>query len=206
MMDNTDICMKNPCQIRAIYTKKTIRVYQAYSHQIADAVLQSGTFVSPPFKMDRMTWIKPSFLWMMYRSGWGSKPGQERILGIDLRHEGFEWALKHSSLSHYDTKVYSSEEEWLNRKKMAPVRIQWDPDRDVYLEKMQRRTIQIGLSGEALKKYIHDWIISIEDITNYVKVLKFLIDKGAIDECINQLPKENVYHIDQKIALHIGIC
>ncbi|WP_422570328.1 DUF4291 family protein, partial [Erwinia billingiae] len=28
-----------------------------------------------------MTWIKPSFLWMMYRSGWGMKdPGQKRIL------------------------------------------------------------------------------------------------------------------------------
>ncbi|MDI8083747.1 DUF4291 domain-containing protein [Salmonella enterica subsp. enterica serovar Kentucky] len=26
-----------------------------------------------------MTWIKPSFLWMMYRSHWGTKdPGQKR--------------------------------------------------------------------------------------------------------------------------------
>jgi hypothetical protein len=26
------------------------------------------------------TWVKPSFLWMMYRSGWATTPGQERIL------------------------------------------------------------------------------------------------------------------------------
>jgi len=56
-------------QIRAVYEDRTIRVYQAYSAAIADTALARGTFVSPPFKMERMTWIKPSFLWMMYRSG-----------------------------------------------------------------------------------------------------------------------------------------
>jgi hypothetical protein len=60
-------------QIRAVYDEHTIRVYQADSDEIADAALGKGTFVSPPFKMERMTWIKPSFLWMMYRSGWGAK-------------------------------------------------------------------------------------------------------------------------------------
>jgi hypothetical protein len=53
-------------QIRAVYDDEVIRVYQAYSYSIAAAALQKGTFVSPPFKLDRMTWIKPSFLWMMY--------------------------------------------------------------------------------------------------------------------------------------------
>jgi hypothetical protein len=60
-------------QIRAVYDTDTIRVYQAYSDVIADAALMNGFFVSPPFKMSRMTWIKPSFLWMMYRSGWAKK-------------------------------------------------------------------------------------------------------------------------------------
>jgi len=58
-------------KIRAFYTKDFIRVYQAYSDDIADSAIENGTFVSPPFSMTRMTWIKPSFLWMMYRSGWG---------------------------------------------------------------------------------------------------------------------------------------
>ena len=48
--------------IRAVYGEHTIRVYQAYSDPIADAALAHGTFVSPSFKMERMTWIKPSFL------------------------------------------------------------------------------------------------------------------------------------------------
>ncbi|WP_267877653.1 DUF4291 family protein [Massilia frigida] len=88
-------------QIRAVFDDATIRVYQAYSNVIADAALAAGTFVSPPFKMERMTWIKPSFLWMMYRAGWGFKDaGQQRILAIDISREGFEWALANGCLSH----------------------------------------------------------------------------------------------------------
>ena len=44
-------------QIRASYTDATIRVYQAYSDAIAEAALKHGTFVTPPFRMTRMTWI-----------------------------------------------------------------------------------------------------------------------------------------------------
>ncbi len=32
-----------------------------------------------------MSWIKTNFLWMMYRSGWGTKPDQEIILAIRLK-------------------------------------------------------------------------------------------------------------------------
>lgn len=48
-------------QIRASYDKDTIRIYQAFSDQIADSTLLHGHFQSPPFKKERMTWIKPSF-------------------------------------------------------------------------------------------------------------------------------------------------
>ncbi|WP_210418562.1 DUF4291 family protein [Aliikangiella coralliicola] len=54
-------------QVRAVYNDKTIRVYQAYNDAIANTALEHGTFLSPPFKMERMTWIKPSFLWMMQK-------------------------------------------------------------------------------------------------------------------------------------------
>lgn len=42
-------------QIRASYDEASIRVYQAYSDVIAEAALATGTFTSPPFKMERMT-------------------------------------------------------------------------------------------------------------------------------------------------------
>jgi hypothetical protein len=66
-------------QVRAVFTEKTITVYHAYPAGIAVPALKASTFVAP-FKRTRMTWIKPSFLWMMYRSGWATKTDQERIL------------------------------------------------------------------------------------------------------------------------------
>ncbi|MFE2537242.1 DUF4291 family protein [Streptomyces sp. NPDC059371] len=47
-------------------------------------------------KRDRMTWIKPSFLWMVYRSGWGTKEGQETVLAVEISREGAESLLPHS--------------------------------------------------------------------------------------------------------------
>src|SRR6059058_5642377 len=119
--------------VRAMYSDQSIVVYQAYSAPIADAALAAGTFVAP-FKRERMTWIKPSFLWMMYRSGWGEKPGQERILAIELTREGFEWALAHSSLSHHDRRAHDRVEDWEAQKRSSPVRVQWDPERSLTLE------------------------------------------------------------------------
>ncbi|HEY0697682.1 MAG TPA: DUF4291 family protein, partial [Micromonospora sp.] len=80
-------------QIRAVHTDETITVHQAYPPEIALPALTAGRFV-PPFKRERMTWIKPSFLWMMYRCGWGDKPGQEHVLAVEITRVGFEWALE----------------------------------------------------------------------------------------------------------------
>ena len=70
------------CVIRASYSEHTVRVYQAYRPEIAKPALEAGRFV-PPFKMPT-TSTKPSFNWMMYRSGYASKPGQEFVLGVDI--------------------------------------------------------------------------------------------------------------------------
>lgn len=85
---------KNTYQIKAYYTDDFIRVYQAYSDIIADTALNNQKFISPPFSMTRMTWIKPSFLWMMYRAGWGIKDeNQKRILAIDIPHSALSLML-----------------------------------------------------------------------------------------------------------------
>ena len=119
-------------QVRARYTADTVTVYQAYSAEIAGPALAAGRFV-PPFKPDRMTWIKPSFLWMMYRCGWGSKPGQERVLAVDITRAGLEWALSHACLSHYDRDLYADRATWEQRMRACPVRVQWDPERSLRL-------------------------------------------------------------------------
>lgn len=88
-----------------------------------------------------MTWIKPSFPWMMYRCGWATKPDQERVLAISITRDGFEWAFAHSSLSHHDPAVYASHAEWVECKKTTPVRVQWDPERSLLLEPLDHRAV-----------------------------------------------------------------
>lgn len=180
------------CQIRAVYDDLTIRVYQAYSDTIADSALMSGTFVSPPFKMERMTWIKPSFLWMMYRSGWGLKEaGQSRILAIDISREGFEWALDHSCPSHPDDHI--SKEEWQRVKESSPVRIQWDPERDLQLQPQVHRAIQIGLSKKAVDLYVTEWIKCITDVTPLAHSIHRLVNANRIEDARKMLPPEKIY-------------
>lgn len=179
-------------QIRAAYDDHTIRVYQAYSVEIADAALDRGTFVSPPFSMSRMTWIKPSFLWMMYRAGWGDKdPDQRRILAIDISREGFDWALAHSCPSHPDSSMSAG--DWGRLKAASPVRIQWDPERDLRLEPLQYRAIQIGVGGRAVSLYVEQWIQKITDITDLAHTIQRLVGGGQLDEAQARLPVEQAY-------------
>lgn len=179
-------------QIRAVYDEHTITVYQAYRKEIARNAVKAQTFVAP-FKIERMTWIKPSFFWMMYRCGWAEKPGQEHVLAIKIKQEGFDWALEHACLSHFDAAVHPSYEAWQARLASSPVRVQWDPERDLFLNKLDYRSIQIGLSGEAVGRYVHEWIVEIQDISEDCKVLHSLIREGKIEEARQQIPKEMVY-------------
>jgi hypothetical protein len=186
-------------QIRAAWDTKTITVYQAFNHAIADVAVKTQTF-GPPFKKERMTWIKPSFLWMMYRSGWATKDqNQNRILSVKITREGFEWALKHACLSHFDSSVYPSHDAWQDALAQSPVRIQWDPEKDLYLNDLPHRAIQIGLSGIAVDKYINEWIVSIGDITEYCTHIHTLLQEGKMEDAARLLPQENPYVLSDEL-------
>lgn len=189
--------------VRASFDNDTIVVYQAFNRSIAEAVVQAQTFVAPPFKMERMTWIKPSFLWMMYRSGWATKENQECILSIRIKRDGFEWALNNSCLSHFDPKVHAHYEEWRTALAASPVRIQWDPEKDIHLQNVSYRSIQIGLSGIAVEKYVSDWIVQVTDITQECKRIHQQIRDGQITDATNRLPIERAYPLPDSIALAI---
>lgn len=192
-------------QIRAVYNDKTIRVYQAYSDLIADSALNHGTFISPPFKMERMTWIKPSFLWMMYRAGWGKKDAnQKRILAIDITLEGFEWALQHSILSEH-AKNYEDKNEWLKIKNSTPVRVQWDPERDLLLNPLKHRAIQIGLANEAVSYYVNNWICNITEVTELAHNIQELVIENKLEEASKLLPKEETLTINKNITEKISL-
>ena len=174
--------------IRAAFSETTVRVYQAYRAEIAIPALAAGKFV-PPFSMGRMTWIKPSFNWMMYRCGYGTKTGQEVVLGIDITRDGFEWALEHAVLSSYSPSMHFSHEAWQSGLEEAPVRIQWDPERDWRLRVVEDvRAIQIGLSGDAVQRYVNEWIVRMEDVTPIARRIGLNRENEATPE---NLPDEN---------------
>ncbi|WP_339223354.1 DUF4291 domain-containing protein [Paenibacillus sp. FSL H8-0332] len=188
--------------IMAHYNDQTVRVYQAYNHKIADEVLRLGQF-GPSFRIDRMTWIKPSFLWMMYRAGWATKTDQERILAIDITREGFNHILSQVVLSSYDPDLYVSQEEWHMKLQDSQVRCQWDPDRDIHGNKLPGRAIQLGLRGEMVHNYIHKWIVEIHDITEYVADTREAIQSGTFS--MDLLSKETPYPVENSIKRTLGI-
>jgi hypothetical protein len=188
-------------QVRAVFDADTITVYQAYSPAIAAPALAAQTFVAP-FKRERMTWIKPSFLWMMYRCGWASKADQERVLAIRITREGFAWALAHSCGSR--PADGETEEAWKARLAAAPVRVQWDPERGPRLERLEHRSIQIGMSGEAVDRYAGQWITSIEDVTDLAVRIGAAVAAGRDEEARALLPVERVYPLTPRLAAAVG--
>jgi len=189
--------------VRAAYTDSVITVYQAYPPEIAEAALRAGTFVAP-FKRERMTWIKPSFLWMMYRCGWARKPNQERVLRIDIDRAGFEWALEHSALSHFQPGVHADQDEWRAQVAECPVRVQWDPDRSVHLEPQPWRAIQVGLSGEAVDRYVEHWIADLTDVTELTRSIHSAVLDGRTEDALGQLPAERPYPLPEHTRRRLG--
>ena len=179
-------------EIRAVYTQESIRVYQAYSHEIADEALRLGTFGNK-FSMDRMTWIKPSFLWMMYRCGWGTKDNQERILAIDIKRSAFDYIVQNAVISSYKEEPGMSHSQWKEQVHNSDIRCQWDPERDIFGNPLEYRSIQLGLRGQAVHSYVNDWILKIEDITGYVKELYEKRNAGV--DITDLLPQEKIYSL-----------
>ncbi|KAJ5624551.1 hypothetical protein N7510_000860 [Penicillium lagena] len=195
--------------IRATYTTNTITVYQAYPSSIANPALAAQTLVAP-FSRTRMTWIKPSFLWMAYRSGYGTKPGQERVLAIEITREGFEWALRHSCLSHWGDQnnipqsgtgpdYEESKKQWQAKLHSSPVRVQWDPERDLRHNPLIYKSVQIGLGPLAVAKYVDEWIVSVTDVTDLMREISGYVDRGQLDTALMCLPAVREYPLSEEL-------
>ena len=191
-------------EIRADYDATSIVVYQAYRPEIAEAAVAHNRFV-PPFSLNRMTWIKPSFLWMMERSNWAQKPGQERVLAVRITRAGWEEALGAAVLSAYTPGVYRDYDDWRAQSEAATVVVQWDPERDLRGKSLPQRSIQVGLSRHVIARYAEEWAIEIRDVTPLVRTLSKLIQSGDADKAAKQLPREQVYPTPPDIARRLGM-
>merc|ERR1712187_199732 len=155
-------------------------VYQAYNATIANAAVAANSFLAPlkagTWSATRISWIKPSAVWMAYRCGWTimKDENQARVLALDVSRPRLQSILMRAKVSDDSSPGECKE---------YPVVVQWDPERfmspgcanqkqalttDVRL----MRSIQIGLKGAAIAKETFldpDFVLKITDVTESFK-------------------------------------
>ena len=153
--------------ILAHFDDETIIVYQAYRPEIGHFAAEHGYF-GGEFKYTRMSWIKPNFLWMMYRSDWGRSKGQDVILAIRMRRVFFDSLLEQAVASSFGSSRFSDQAEWKSAVDRSNVRLQWDPDHSPTGDKCERRAVQLGLRGDVLEAYGKREAVEIIDASSFV--------------------------------------
>lgn len=177
--------------ILAQYTEDYVVVYQAYQSAIGEFAAEHQYFGGQYFSYGRMSWIKPNFLWMMHRSGWGQKPGQEITLAIKLKRDFFDALLEQAVASNFVQSPITEQADWRKALKDSSVRLQWDPDHDPKGKKETRRAIQLGLRDESLQPFKGDAIIEIEDISAFVAEQRRHAENGDYQDLVT--PEERLY-------------
>jgi len=173
------------------WDEEGVYVYQAYNDDIASWAVTHQQFGGPTFNPRRMTWIKPSFAWVLYRSGYGRKHNQTRILKVKLPHLAVAQLLSKCQCKQGGGG--------------SKGRVQWDPARDLMAAEgngreprklLRARAIQIGLKGSLSEHYVRS-AVSIEDVTELAHKVcaahNSANPKLAMDELLPELPHERPY-------------
>jgi hypothetical protein len=188
--------------ILAQFDGESVVVYQAYRPAIGHFAAEHGYF-GGEFSLSRMSWIKPNFLWMMDRCGWASKEGQEVVLAVRLKRSAFDEILRRAVHSTFVPEVYGTEDAWKRAVAGSDVRLQWDPDHGPSGNPAERRAIQLGLRGEVLARYAKDWLLEVEDISDFVREQRANA-KAPYDRLVT--PREDVYPVaDPEVAKRLGV-
>lgn len=132
----------------------------------------------------------------MYRCGWATKEGQETVLAVEISREGFDRALNNVEFSHYVAGVHPDRATWQRNLSRSPARVPWDSERDLRLNPLPHRSLQLGLGGEAARRYADEWTVSIRDVTPLAREIHAHVRAGRPDEAAALLPAESPYLAD----------
>lgn len=189
--------------ILAQFDDETIIVYQAYNPAIGRFAVERGT-LGGEFSYSRMSWVKPNFLWMMYRSGWGTKPNQEITLGLRIRRAFFDRLLSEAVVSSWDREQFETQEAWSRAVGQSEVRLQWDPDHHPSGAKLERRAIQLGLRGEVLEAFGQRELVEVIDLSEFVAEQRSRLSSGGVSTILT--PRERIYRpADPAIAARLRL-
>jgi hypothetical protein len=176
--------------ILAQFDDDTVVVYQAYSPAIGRHAAEQGVF-GGDFSYTRMSWVKPNFLWMMDRSGWGTKENQEVTLALRVRRTFFDALLAVAVPSSWDREQFETREEWSRAVGRSAVRLQWDPDHHPSGAKLDRRAIQLGLRGRLLEDFGRRELVEVTDLSEFVAEQRERFKSGGASALVT--PRERVY-------------
>ena len=177
--------------ILAHFDRPSIVVYQAYRSSIGRFVLKHGYLGGSEFRYSRMSWIKPNFLWMMYRSGWGAKQGQEMTLALRISRAFFDSLLAKAVPSFCPERPFASRAQWQEAVARSSVRFQWDPDHEPFGAGLERRALQIGLRGEALEAFGKCNLLQVVDLSEFVAEQRLNVTQARLSEL--RTPEERLY-------------
>jgi len=181
--------------ILASHDEDSVVVYQAYRPAIGLYAARNQRF-GGEFSFSRMSWIKPNFMWMMYRSGWGAKEGQEVILAVTIPRSLFDEILAVAVASTFDASRHGDMKDWQRSLTSSEVRLQWDPDHAPGGAPLHRKAVQLGLRGEMLRRYAENEVIKIEDISAFVaEQRQFVREPDKL-----MVPAETVYRPQREDA------
>jgi hypothetical protein len=201
--EQIELWPKSGRHILAQFDDETILVYQAYNPDIGRYAAEHG-WLGGPFSYSRMSWIKPNFLWMMFRSGWGTKENQEVTLALRLRRTCFDELLARAVPSSWVRELYPTEEEWSRAVGRSDVRLQWDPDHHPSGAKLDRRAIQLGLRGEALAAFGQRELLEVIDLSEFVAEQRAKLEGSGVAAITT--PRERVYRpADESCAQRLGL-
>ena len=194
---------KDGRHVLAQFDDETVVVYQAYCPAIGRFAVENGV-LGGEFRYSRMSWVKPNFLWMMYRSGWGTKENQEVTLGLRVRRTFFDGLLAAAVPSTWDAGEFATPADWSKAVARSAVRVQWDPDHNPAGGKLARRAVQLGLRGDVLEAFGRHELVEVLDLTAFVAEQRERLAAGGVSALLT--PRERVYRpADPTIAARLRL-
>lgn len=163
-------------------------IFQAFSPNY----IEKASF-SDLIETDRMSWLKTSLLWVLWRSDWGRGRGQERVIEVSIPSE---------YLSNLEKIAVSTG----NSTKQDEAIFQIDPDRVINNEDWLKgrsgtqywvranRTKHFGIRGELLKNYVQEIVPkNLRDITSIVQGIESKRPSHAARVLRDELGYDRVY-------------
>ena len=69
---------------------------------------------------------------------------------------------------------------------------------------LPQRTIQVGLSGDAARRYVDEWTTGIADVTELAHEIHALVEGGELDVAEALLPEERPYPVPRALRRVTG--